>query len=54
MKFMQFGLTLDKTMNDAMNPYIDDHQNKCILQEPISTQNHGPIAYLMMDFKNQM
>lgn len=53
-KFVQFGLTLDKTMSDAMNPFIDDHQDRCILQESISSQNHGPIAYLMMDFKNQM
>lgn len=53
-KCVQFGLTLDKTMSDAMNPFIDDHQDRCILQESIASQNHGPIAYLMMDFKNQM
>lgn len=54
LQFNQFGLTLDKTMSDAMNPFIDDHQDKCILQESISKQHHGPIAYLTMDFKNQM
>lgn len=49
----QFGLTLDKTRSDAMNPFIDNHQDKCILEEPASMQHNGPIAYLNMDLKNQ-
>lgn len=49
----QFGLTLDKTRSDAMNPFIDDHQDKCILEELASTQYDGPIAYLTMDLKNK-
>lgn len=49
----QFGLTLDKTRSDAMNPFIDNHQDKCILEEPASMQHNGPIAYLAMDLKNQ-
>lgn len=49
----QFGLTLDKTRSDAMNPFIDNHQDKCILEEPASMQHSGPIAYLNMDLKNQ-
>lgn len=48
----QFGLTLDKTRSDAMNPFIDNHQDKCILEEPASMQHNGPIAYLNMDLKN--
>lgn len=35
-----------------MNPFIDDHQDKCILEEPASMQHNGPIAYLNMDLKN--
>lgn len=49
---IQFGLTLDKTRSDAMNPFIDNHQDKCILEEPASMQHNGPIAYLNMDLKN--
>ncbi|XP_031625257.1 protein GPR107 [Contarinia nasturtii] len=48
-----FGLTLDKTRSDAMNPFIDNHQDKCILEEPASMQHNGPIAYLSMDLKNK-
>lgn len=50
--FFQFGMTLDKTRSDAMNPFIDNHQDKCILEEPASMQHSGPIAYLNMDLKN--
>lgn len=50
---LQFGLTLDKTRSDAMNPFIDDHQDTCILEESAAAQNNGPIAYLSMDLKNQ-
>lgn len=41
-------------MSDAMNPFTDDHQDKCILEEPISMQKHGPIAYMTMDLRNKM
>lgn len=36
-----------------MNPFIDDHQDKCILEEPASMQHNGPIAYLNFDLKKQ-
>lgn len=52
--FFQFGLTLDKTKSDAMNPFIDNHQDKCILEEPASMQHNGPIAYLNMDLKKNL
>lgn len=54
MRHFQFGLTLDKTRSDAMNPFIDNHQDKCILEEPASMQHSGPIAYLNMDLKNKL
>ncbi|XP_055911249.1 protein GPR107 [Eupeodes corollae] len=47
-----FGLSLDKTTVDAMNPYLDSHQNKCILDEPASAQRSGPIIFFLMDLKN--
>lgn len=36
-----------------MNPFIDDHQDTCILEESAALQTNGPIAYLTMDLKNQ-
>lgn len=35
-------------MTDAMNPYLDTHQDKCILEEPASSQHHGPIMFFEM------
>lgn len=49
-----FGLSLDKTLSDAMNPYLDTHQEVCILREPISTQRSGPILFFIMDLKHNV
>ncbi|XP_053677852.1 protein GPR107 [Anopheles nili] len=49
-----FGLSLDKTMSDAMNPYLDSHQDKCILTEPATVENHGPIVFFKMDLKQNV
>lgn len=49
-----FGLSLDKTLSDAMNPYLDSHQDKCILEEPASSQRSGPIVFFVMDLKNKL
>jgi G protein-coupled receptor 107 len=38
-------------MSDAMNPYLDAHQDKCILDEQASKQNSGPIIFFIMDLK---
>ncbi|XP_055685432.1 protein GPR107 [Lutzomyia longipalpis] len=48
---LQFGLSLDKTLSDAMNPYLDTHQAKCILDEPASVQKRGPIVFFRMDLE---
>lgn len=51
--FFQFGLSLDKTTTDVMNPYLDSHQDTCILEEPKNSQSRsGPIVFFMMDLKN--
>lgn len=39
-------------MTDAMNPYLDSHQDRCILEEPAANQRSGPIVYFIMDLKN--
>ncbi|XP_050068118.1 protein GPR107 [Anopheles maculipalpis] len=49
-----FGLSLDKTMSDSMNPYLDSHQDKCILTEPIAVQSNGPIVFFKMDLKQNV
>lgn len=46
--FQLFGLSLDKTMTDAMNPYLDSHQDRCILEEEAASQRHGPIMFFKM------
>ncbi|XP_016948739.1 protein GPR107 [Drosophila biarmipes] len=45
------GLSLDKTTIDQLNPYLDSHQNKCILEESSKTQNSGPILFFVLDLK---
>lgn len=50
----QFGLSLDKTMSDSMNPYLDSHQDKCILTEPVAVQSNGPIVFFKMDLKQNV
>lgn len=46
-----FGLSLDKTMTDAMNPYLDSHQDRCILDERAAAQRSGPIVFFVMDLR---
>lgn len=40
---------MDKTVSDAMNPYLDTHQDHCILKEPAASQQHGPIVLFSMN-----
>ncbi|XP_068158710.1 protein GPR107 [Drosophila tropicalis] len=47
----KFGLSLDKTTIDQLNPYLDSHQNKCILEESPNKQNSGPILFFVLDLK---
>ncbi|XP_002071432.2 protein GPR107 [Drosophila willistoni] len=47
----KFGLSLDKTTIDQLNPYLDSHQNKCILEESPKKQNSGPILFFVLDLK---
>ncbi|XP_058443094.1 protein GPR107 [Malaya genurostris] len=49
-----FGLSLDRTLSDAMNPYLDTHQENCILREPISSLRSGPIVFFIMDIKHEV
>ncbi|XP_071446608.1 protein GPR107 isoform X2 [Hetaerina americana] len=49
-----YGFSLDRTVSDAMNPYLDSHQDSCLLQEPIENNNNGAVIYFTMDFKNKV
>ena len=50
-----FGFSLDRTLSDAMNPYLDSHQERCLLEEPSrpeqETPNSPPVVYFTMDLK---
>lgn len=35
-------------MTDAMNPYLDTHQARCLLKETAASQRHGPIMLFEM------
>lgn len=41
-------------MSDAMNPYLDTHQDRCILQESATAQQSGPIAFFTMDLMKDL
>ncbi|KAF4532212.1 hypothetical protein B566_EDAN002275 [Ephemera danica] len=51
-----FGFSLDRTVSDAMNPYLDNHQETCLLQKTISrdSNNNGAILYFILDFKQSL
>lgn len=48
-----FGFSLDRTINDAMNPYLSNHPDRCILRDSITKQNGAEIFYFIMDLKNK-
>ncbi|XP_050683172.1 protein GPR107 [Leptidea sinapis] len=53
----KYGFTLDRTVNDAINPYLEVHSDICILKgvEKSSTllsPHHPAIVFLHLDFTN--
>ncbi|KAK4872430.1 hypothetical protein RN001_014459 [Aquatica leii] len=49
-----FGFSLDRTMNDAMNPYLDSHPDRCLLQEPVHSEHEAAIIYFIMDLSEKV
>ncbi|XP_076622721.1 protein GPR107 isoform X2 [Colletes latitarsis] len=55
-----FGFSLDRTLNDAMNPYLDNHQERCVLQNisnvktDLEQRNKNAVIYFTMDLKNSL
>ncbi|XP_018572294.1 protein GPR107 [Anoplophora glabripennis] len=49
-----FGFSLDKTINDGMNPYLDGHQDHCVLEDEVKILNNDEIViYFKLDLKNK-
>lgn len=47
-----FGFSIDRTLNDAMNPYLDQHGEQCLLkdiQTGSKTEHFTPAIYFTMD-----
>ncbi|KAF0306799.1 Protein GPR107 [Amphibalanus amphitrite] len=50
----QYGFTLDRTMSDAVNPYLDGHMSHCTLSSPITGQDtSAAIIYFTFDLKQK-
>ncbi|GLG94300.1 hypothetical protein R5R35_002229 [Gryllus longicercus] len=49
-----FGFSLDRTLSDAMNPYLDSHQDGCLLQQPPNQEPSGAVAYFTLDLQNKL
>ncbi|KAK0176988.1 hypothetical protein PV328_001083 [Microctonus aethiopoides] len=53
-----YGFSLDRTRSDAMNPYLDNHQEKCLLQSvtnpkfDLEPKDDSSIIYFTIDFRN--
>lgn len=54
-----FGFSLDRTLSDAMNPYLDSHQERCVLQDVANSKtdleqrdDSSAVIYFTMDLKN--
>ncbi|XP_053994681.1 protein GPR107 isoform X1 [Hylaeus volcanicus] len=55
-----FGFSLDRTLSDAMNPYLDNHQERCVLQNisnvktDFEQRDKNAVIYFTMDFKKSL
>jgi hypothetical protein len=50
--FIQFGFSLDRTRNDAVNPYLDSHQDVCLHQDNNSGSSSETIYFILDLQKN--
>ncbi|XP_023949176.1 protein GPR107 [Bicyclus anynana] len=48
----EYGFTLDRTLNDAINPYLESHSDTCIFKGFEKNRTHHGTVFLRMDFKN--
>lgn len=56
--FFKFGFSLDRTLSDAMDPYLDNHLEKCSLNDipdpkyELDSMDESAVIYFTMDLKN--
>ncbi|XP_026478623.1 protein GPR107 [Ctenocephalides felis] len=48
----EVGFSIDRTISNAMNPYLDSHQDTCLLEDPLSSHNEGSIIFFKLDLNN--
>lgn len=50
-----FGLSLDRTLSDAMSQNVDLHQDRCFLEDRnLIAQTNEPTLLFTMDFKENL
>ncbi|XP_015176179.1 PREDICTED: protein GPR107 isoform X2 [Polistes dominula] len=53
-----FGFSLDRTLSDAVNSYLDSHQERCVLQNlsnpktELEKKDDSAVIYFIMDLNN--
>ncbi|CAH0763114.1 unnamed protein product [Bemisia tabaci] len=49
-----YGFSIDRTMSDAVNPYLDTHQEKCLLKDTnYFMASNLAVVYLEMNLKTK-
>jgi hypothetical protein len=51
---MQFGFSLDRTRNDAVNPYLENHQDVCLLQDWTHPEPSSETIYFRLNLKKKL
>lgn len=49
-----FGFSLDRRRNDAVNPYLDSHQDVCMLQDHTHSGHNSETLYFTLDLKKKL
>jgi len=49
-----FGFSLDRRRNDAVNPYLDSHQDVCMLQDQTHSVHNSETLYFTLDLKKNL
>jgi hypothetical protein len=52
--FVQFGFSLDRTRNDAVNPYLENHQDVCLLQDWTHPEPNSETIYFRLNLRKKL
>merc|ERR1719500_1029468 len=47
------GFSIDKTVSDALNPYVQATETQCILTKQVAEKEKAGILRFTLDFKNR-